>query len=469
MKAGLTRTYMSMPQEMLEYTNAKPYLPLVYNISFLHSVVQERRRFGPIGWNIPYEFNFSDWYASILFCQNHLDSKERIAGVDWVCLRYIFSEVMYGGRVTDDYDKRLLTTFCSFWFTEDTLDESFTFYKGYPQLRYKNKEEYLEEIAKLPDFDDPFVLGLHPNANITYRTNFATDVLDTILSVQPKESGDSGGESRESVVTREVTEMLSKLPDEYNPHEIKARLKEMGALNSLNIFLRQEMDRMQRVIKLVKVTLKELLLAIEGIIIMNENLREALDAIYDAKVPFVWKRGSWESASLGFWYSELLTRNKQFHTWCYKGRPNSFWMSGFFNPQGFITAMKQEVARAHKGWALDAVYLENKVTRYYTPTVSSGPKEGVYVYGLYLDGCSWDRKQDRLVESIPKVIYTEMPMIHIFAINTTDPRPKDVYTCPVYKKPKRTDLNFITPLWIPCKFTADHWILRGIALLCDIK
>ncbi|CAB0004298.1 unnamed protein product, partial [Nesidiocoris tenuis] len=87
---------------------------------------------------------------------------------------------MYGGRVTDDYDKRLLTTFCSFWFTEDTLDESFTFYKGYPQLRYKNKEEYLEEIAKLPDFDDPFVLGLHPNANITIIVHYdSTFIIST--------------------------------------------------------------------------------------------------------------------------------------------------------------------------------------------------------------------------------------------------------------------------------------------------
>uniref|UniRef100_A0A0A9X8R5 Dynein heavy chain 8, axonemal n=1 Tax=Lygus hesperus TaxID=30085 RepID=A0A0A9X8R5_LYGHE len=247
------------------------------------------------------------------------------------------------------------------------------------------------------------------------------------------------------------------------------QLKEMGALNSLNIFLRQEIDRMQRVIKLVKITLKDLLLAIEGIIIMNENLREAFDAIYDAKVPMVWKRGSWESASLGFWYTELIMRNKQFVKWCFKGRPTAFWMTGFFNPQGFLTAMKQEVARAHKGWALDAVYLDNKVTKHFTQVISAGPKEGVYVYGLYLDGCSWDKKQDRLVESVPKVIYTEMPMIHIFAINTNEPRPKDMYTCPVYKKPRRTDLNFITPLWLPCKFSFEHWILRGVGLLCDIK
>lgn len=73
-----------------------------------------------------------------------------------------------------------------------------------------------------------------------------------------------------------------------------------------------------QIIKLVRSTLKNLLLAIEGTIIMNEQLRDAFDNIYDARVPEIWKRGSWMSSTLGFWFTELTERNRQFYSWCFK-------------------------------------------------------------------------------------------------------------------------------------------------------
>jgi dynein heavy chain len=84
--------------------------------------------------------------------------------------------------------------------------------------------------------------------------------------------------------------MLDKLPPDYIPHEVKSRLAKMDPLASLNIFLRQEIDRMQKVITVVRRTLIDLKLAIDGTIIMNENLRNALDFIYDAKIPTLWQK-----------------------------------------------------------------------------------------------------------------------------------------------------------------------------------
>ncbi|XP_047526251.1 dynein axonemal heavy chain 8 [Pieris napi] len=468
-KAGLMRTYDSMSQDFLDYSDSPFYLPLIYTISFLHTVVQERRKFGPLGWNIPYEFNSADWLASCMFVQNHLDILEPGQSVSWTTVRYMISAVQYGGRVTDDYDNRLLGTFTRVWFADQLFDEDFQFYKSYGIMKFKNIPEYLEEIDKMKTVDPPQAYGLHTNADITYQRSVTQQLLDTILSIQPKESSSGGGETREASVYRQSKEMLEKVPPNFDPHEVKERLRYYGMLNSMVIFLRQEIDRMQKVISLVRTTLKDLLLAIDGTIIMNEALRDSLDNIYDAKVPNIWLRSSWSSSTLGFWFTEFLERNIQFSSWCFQARPFSFWMTGFFNPQGFLTAMRQEVTRAHKGWALDMVALHNDVTKFTYEEIKAPPPEGVFVHGLFLDGAGWDRRNLRLCESTLKVLYTALPVVHVYAINSTAPKDPKLYQCPVYKKPVRTGLTFITPLWLPTIKNPDHWILRGVAILCDIK
>nr|XP_038033594.1 dynein heavy chain 8, axonemal [Anas platyrhynchos] len=468
-RAGLKRTFSGINQDLLDVSNLPMWKPLLYTVAFLHSTVQERRKFGPLGWNIPYEFNSADFTASIQFIQNHLDECDIKKGISWSTVRYMIGEVQYGGRVTDDFDKRLLNCFARVWFNEKMFDSTFCFYTGYKIPVCKTLGQYFEYIQSLPAMDSPKVFGLHPNADITYQSNTAADVLDTITNIQPKESGAGPGETREAIVYRLAEDMLEKLPPDYIPHEVKARLIKMGHLNSMNIFLRQEIDRMQKVITILRNSLSDLKLAIEGTIIMSENLRDALDNMYDARIPQIWKRVSWDSSTLGFWFTELLERNTQFSTWIFEGRPNVFWMTGFFNPQGFLTAMRQEATRAHKGWALDTVTIHNEVLKQNKEEITAPPSEGVYIYGLYLEGAGWDRRNSKLIESTPKILFVQLPVVHIFAINTTGPKDPKLYVCPVYKKPSRTDLNYITVIYLRTVVSPDHWILRGVALLCDIK
>ena len=160
--------------------------------------------------------------------------------------------------------------------------------------------------------------------------------------------------------------------------------------------------------------------------------------------------------------------------------------------------MRQEIARANK-FALDTTVLTNEVTRMSHEEVSRVPPEGilsrqpksthfiwlnnkcycdslcvgVYIYGLYLDGAGWDKKAGRLMEPPAKMLYTSLPIVHLSACCTTGQSPAGTsaigYSCPVYKKPSRTDLNFIFPLLLKTNRDPSYWILRGVALLCDIK
>jgi hypothetical protein len=73
-KASLKRTFVGLAHEQQFDSNGhNKWRPLLFAVAFLHTIVQERRKFGPLGWNIPYEFNQSDFNATIYFIQNYLN------------------------------------------------------------------------------------------------------------------------------------------------------------------------------------------------------------------------------------------------------------------------------------------------------------------------------------------------------------------------------------------------------------
>lgn len=146
-----------------------------------------------------------------------------------------------------------------------------------------------------------------------------------------------------------------------------------------------------------------------------------------------------------------------------------FWIAGFFNPQGFLTAMRQEVTRAHRGWALDSVVLQSIITRLSKEEVLEHPAEGVYVHGMYLEGASLDRKTGKLVETKAKILYEPMPVIYVYAINSTAGKDPKMYECPIYRKPIRSTTTYIGSIDLETDINPKHWTLRGVALLCDIK
>lgn len=79
----------------------------------------------------------------------------------------MIGEVHYGGRVTDDYDKRLLNTYAKVWFFENIFQDLFEFYKGYKIPKCRTLDEYQSNIDNLPIIDSPECFGLHSNADIT--------------------------------------------------------------------------------------------------------------------------------------------------------------------------------------------------------------------------------------------------------------------------------------------------------------
>jgi dynein heavy chain, axonemal len=515
LKAGVLKSYTTViDQDRLERvdTGAQEWRQLLFALCFLHSIVQERRKFGSLGWCIPYEFSTGDLNACILFLEKHLYN----GAISWITFQYMVSEAQYGGKITDNIDRRLFKTYVNVWLNPGTCAEGFAFNPKYPLARagpgaaeqFVYKVQSFDQIAKYQDFikgfpeiDSPEMFGLHTNADLTFRVKEVTTLFNTLSNTQPKGGGaTTDGLSREDQVSAKAEELLNKLPEMYLEDDYKARIQKLGGLAvPLNIFLYQEIQRLQAVLLKISTMLTQVRLAINGEVVMTEELLECINSMYDARVPRMWlftvagDELSWLILALGAWYTSLGARDDQMRSWLNGGRPYVYWLTGFFNPQGMLTAMKQEVCRKHlkeqanrrteskdprDSWSLDDIIYHTEVQHTEkVDHVKSSPSEGCYVNGLSLEGMAWSRDKLEICESEPKVLYVPLPILLVSANNKVmemESRKSSFgshgpYECPCYKYRSRTDRFYIFSVTLKC--TAEKngafWTLRGGALLCN--
>ena len=521
-KAGLQKTFSSLVNpEFLERIDHPNWRTLVYACCFLHSLVQERRKFGSLGWCFPYDFNYSDLEASLAFIEKYLNQLQNISGItnvnqnfniSYPVLIYMIAQIQYGGRITDYLDRELMNAYTEQYFRDSLITNDFIFGKvqgeGKEQIKYvvpKGVEHktYLEYIEGLPEFDSPEIFGMNPNADITCSLKETSELITTIMETRPKDSSGEGGKTREEIIQLKAKELITQVNFDYPGAETKDLIRklngprgypEKGFKVPMNIFLSQEILRMQRVINLVRTVLKEIDDAVDGLIIMTPNIVEAIDSIFDGRVPKIWiydKTGeeiSWLKPSFVLWFESFIERNNQLNTWLRRERPKTFNLGYFFNPQGFLTAMKQEVVRFNKHhkissksnveWSMDNVeyqttVLSEKQQKEFENSKDSN-SEGVYIQGLFLEGCRWNK--ETLAEANEKKMTYPLNILFVTAVACNSKKGPDAekkdnaYYCPVYKYLCRGDEYLIFRVYLPCSggaTDANKWKLRGVALLCS--
>jgi len=290
----------------LREKKVKAWKKLLFGLAFFHACIQERRKYGAIGWNIRYEWNQSDLLTAMSNVRMYLEEQSE---VPYETLCYVVGAVNYGGRVTDYMDQRCVAAILSTYFCYAAVED--------PSYAYTEDGHYAppapgplqatrDYVDQLPLLDRPEIFGLHRNAAMAFENSETRYLMDTIISLQPRTGGAAGGKSSDEVVADISAELATKMPSTLTDADAAAitfQRDSAGAMNSLGTFLLIEMGKFNKLLKKMHVTLVEVQRAIKGTVVMSADLDAMSQALLFQRVPSAWADAGYLSLKpLGSWF-----------------------------------------------------------------------------------------------------------------------------------------------------------------------
>lgn len=179
-KANMNRAIALFTPDTFEMCQNKTneFKQMLFCLVFFHASLLERRKFGSIGWNIIYNFTNGDLTIckDVLF--NYLEANPKIP---WDDLRYMFTDIFYGGHIGDDLDRRFVKCYANELFNEGLFEDGKFLAPDFPAPGPLTYGEYKDYIQTVLPADNPKMFGLHANAEITYLTTQSMNLFNKLL------------------------------------------------------------------------------------------------------------------------------------------------------------------------------------------------------------------------------------------------------------------------------------------------
>ncbi|KAK1158695.1 cytoplasmic dynein 1 heavy chain 1 isoform X1 [Acipenser oxyrinchus oxyrinchus] len=490
-KANMLRTFSSIPvARMCKAPNERARL--YFLLAWFHAIIQERLRYAPLGWSKKYEFGESDLRSACDTVDTWLDDtakgRQNISPdkIPWAALKTLMAQSIYGGRIDNEFDQRLLNTFLERIFTTGSFDSEFKLASkvdGHKDIQMPDgirREEFVHWVEMLPDTQTPSWLGLPSNAEKVLLTTQGIDMIRKMLKMQLLEDEDDLAYETEKKQRTNSTpdsqpawmrtlhttacNWLQLIPQTLN--HLKRTVENIK--DPLFRFFEREVKMGARMLHDVRQDLTDVIQVCEGKKKQTNDLRTLINELVKGILPRSWSRYTVPaSMTVIQWVTDFSDRIKQLQQISQAAASGGakelknihVCLGGLFVPEAYITATRQYVAQANS-WSLEELCLEVNVTTSQN-TVLDACSFGIK--GLKLQGATCSNNK----LSLSNTISTELPLTQLHWLKQTSTEKKaNAVTLPVYLNFTRADLIFTVDFDIATKEGPHSFYERGVAVLC---
>lgn len=490
-KANLQHSLAAMAKDRAERAPIER-TRMYFMLAWFHAITQERLRYAPFGWSKMFEFGDADkrcaletidvWLDSVAQGRDNL-GPERIP---WSAIRTLLGQSVYGGRVDNEFDQRLLDSFLEQFFSPACFDLAFPLVADAAQtaeggplacLRAPEgtkKAQFVQWVEALPENESPSWLGLSNNAEFLLLENQGKRLISRFLKMQTAELDDSYGATSAVAASSsggsarpQWAQTLDTFVDTWTkllPKDLAIMERTAASANDpLFRFFEREVSIGSRLLARIHTDLDSLKAVAAGEQKQTNDSRMLMTCIEKALIPEPWRIYSVaDSATLTTWLVDFIRRIQQLARIRADKDFSRVWLGGLFNAEAFMTATRQAAARAHQ-WSLENLELTVRVVE--GDKLSDDADETSFLATeMFLEGAGWNAAAHQL--QLVNEMFLRMP-----AMQFTWKRKEDVQNAassillPVYLNEMRLELLFAVQVATPAATPAPVWYQRGAALV----
>lgn len=486
LKKNLQRTYSQWAggaSSSSSSSNTPTSEKLLFLLAWYHALSQERRTYVPQGWSKAYEFSTGDLRAGAQVMTTLGGSVDQ-EGVEWDTLHGLMENAVYGGRVDNPYDLRVLRAYLRRYFNDAVFrgDEPWIELRNTSKTRLSlrnstKRHDFLQLIQDLPeDCDTPHVFGLPDNIAQSLEREHASRIVAQLRTLASFErSVDRFDRDSWRLTLGPILDLWTKLTNSGSSsksNKTSSSASESGK-HPLQVFVALEREFASSLVESVDRGLAQVKKVVYGSALLTPHIQELAKALLLGQVPDAWAQ-TWDElgleTNLGSWLRALTQRHSALGKWQHQMIDDAFCqhhalnLSDLLHPGTFLNALRQQTAR-NLECSMDRLELQ---TAWNERAFDSEVDRVVEIKDLALQGAAFERQVlcEAHSNSMELVPVPSVYMAYVMKNETTIKAKKSHKSVSIPLYFNRTRERLLAEIDMPMDSAeeADQWIMAGVAL-----